>query len=341
MSKAEVLQLMEDQNKAAADTAKQLTEQRDANVKLFTEAINANDGFSDDLKKQLCEAQDLITADMAPEQVKALSDNQINMGNQISAAARLAGQGFQVPGAAGSVHIGVDDSNAVKSLQETMDRRLGILDLSDAKRFESTGGKLLEENKKFADKVLRQFDAEHAPALREEHKMLSGGDGVVSDVVVPVSWERTVIREALYRLVGLQFVDVNSVTFGSSYSIPYSYRDTTAAGRNSTRKYEGQSIQRAGVIQTAETAYNLPQKISFEVSDELRYLTQAGHINYEAVAENQRNASRIIGEDTEQVIFNEVLRSADEFGAVPVASENLELQADGSDTILILANFPV
>lgn len=32
--------------------------------------------------------------------------------------------------------------------------------------------------------------------------MLAGGDGVVSDVSVPVSWEHNVIREALYKLAG-------------------------------------------------------------------------------------------------------------------------------------------
>jgi hypothetical protein len=197
------------------------------------------------------------------------------------------------------------------------------------------------ENKSLVEKVLAQFDIDNAAQLRAEHKMLAGGDGIVSDAAVPASFERTVIREALYQIVGLQFVDSGTLEFASSHIIPYSYRDTAAAGRNSTRRYEGQSINRAGVIQTSETAYPIPQKLSFEVSDELRYLTATGQLNWEALAENQRNASRIIGEDTEQLIFNEVLHAADEFSAAAVSAEDLELQADDTDQVFILANFPV
>lgn len=329
------------EQQAATDTAAaEATAARESNLKILSDAIGAQDSFGDELKRELTEAvADLISAEMTPEQVKRLAANQIAMGNKLNAQAKLSSMGFT--GASGSVHISVDDSNAVKALQETADRRMGILDMSESKRFATTGGALCEENKKFAEQVLAQFDEAHAADLRAEHKQMAGGDGVVSDVSVPVVWERTVIREALYRLVGLQFVNVGTESFGTSYSIPYSYRDTTAAGRGDTRKYEGQSIGRAGVIQTAETAYNLPQKLAFEVSDELRLLTAARHLNWDAVAENQQNASRIIGEDTEQVIFNEVLRAADEYGAVAVTGEDLELQADGIKTIFVLANFPV
>lgn len=342
LSKDDVINLMEEQSKAVAASAKQLEEKCEANVKLLTDAIEGQEGFSDELKKELTEAaRDLVTAEMTPEQVTKLSENQIAFGNKIVAQAKLTSMGYNLPGASGSVHISVDDSNTVRALQEQVDRRLGLADMPESRRFSSTDGKLQDENKLFAEQVLAQFDAEHAVQLREEHKMLSGGDGVVSDVAVPVSWERTVIREAIYALMGLQFVDVGTLPFNNSHSIPYSYRDTTAAGKNDTRVYEGGAIKRAGIIQTAMTAYNLPQKLSVEVSDELRYLTAAGHINFEAVAENQRNASRIIGEDTEQVIFNEVQQASDEYDAVAVIAENLELQADGSDTIFVLAHFPV
>lgn len=342
LSEDDIKRILVEQRAADAASAKQLEDKRTANVKIFTDAINGQEGFDDDLKKQLSEGcEDLITPEMTEDQVKKFAQHQVDIGNKMVASRKLAERGFHVPGASGSMHISVDDSNAVKKLQETVDRRLGYLDMSDSKRFAATDGKLQDENKAFAEKVLAQYDADHAVELREESKRLSGGDGVVSDVAVPVSWERTVIREALYQMVGLQFVDVGTVLFGSSYSIPYSYRDTTGAGRNDTRVYEGGSIKRAGVIQTAETAYNLPQKISFEVSDELRYLTQAGHINYEAVAENTRNASRIVGEDSEQVIFNEVMRASDEYGAAAVVAEDLELQADDTKTIFVLAHFPV
>ncbi len=342
LDKVAVAKMLAEHDENKVKTVKQLAEKRDANIKLFTDAINGQDAFSDELKKKLTEnSTELITPDMSADQIKALSDNQIGLGNQMAADAKLKTLGYQGGTAVGSPHITVDESNNIKALQETADRRMGILDRADSQRFAATGGSLPEENKKFVDKVLAEFDRDRAVQLHAEFKMLAGGDGVVSDVAVPVVWERTVLREALYQIIGLQFVNVGTDQFASSYSIPYSYRDTTAAGINATRKFEGQSIQRAGVIQTAETAYNIPQKLAFEVSDELRYLTAARHLNWDATSENQMNASRIIAEDTERLIFNETLNSADEYAATNVANEVLTSDVDGTNNVFPLANFPV
>jgi len=340
LTEDDIKRILAAEHEAHAARLDETETKRLANVKQFTDAVHAQEGFSDELKKQLCErVDDLITADMIETQIKALADNAIAMGNQMSAQAKLLDMGW--PGPNGAVRVSLDDSNNVKQLQETVDRRLGLLDMSDSKRYAATGGKLLEENKKFAEKVLAQFDSERAPQLHAEHKMLAGGDGLVSDVAVPATWERTVIREALHRLIGLQFVNVGVENFATSYMIPYSYRDTSAAGRSNARKYEGQAVARAGVIQTAETAYNTPQKLAFEVSDELRYLTAARHLDWDAIAENQQNASRIIGEDTEHLIFNEILNASDEYSSTAVSNEDLELQADDTKNVFVLAQWPV
>lgn len=225
-------------------------------------------------------------------------------------------------------------------LQEAVDRRLGLDNTSDSQRFCNTGGQLIEGNKLIAARILAEFDKNHGHRLHSEYKMLAAGDGKVSDAAVPAIFERTVIREALYNMIGLQFVDVGTSPFASSATIAYSYRDTAAAGRISTRKYEGQPIARAGIIQTSETAYPIPQKLAFEVSDELRYLTTSGTLNWDSVIENIRNAARIIGEDSEQLIFNEVLNAADEYGAVAVSAEALT-QVNGTNKIFALVNFPV
>lgn len=343
LSAEDVRKLMAEERDAEAKRTKQLAERRDTNVKLFTDALEASEAvksLSETQRNKLLTAADLVTAEMTSEQVTKLAEHQISLANDLAVGTQLAQMGWRgTP--VGNVGITLDESNKIKSLQETIDRRLGILDQADSRRYARTGGALQPENKILAEKVLAQFDRDNAAQLHAEAKMLAGGDGIVSDVAVPATFERTVLREALYSIVGLQFVDVDTLPFASSHLIPYSYRDTTAAGRNSTRKYEGQAIARAGVIQTSETAYPIPQKLAFEVSDELRYLTTNGQLNWEALAENQRNATRIITEDTEQLIFNEVLNAADEYGAVAVTNENLELQADGAKTIFVLANFPV
>ena len=334
----DVKRLLAEETVRQADAARQLTEKRAANVKVLTDAIAAVKDFDEPLRKELTESvSDLITADMTAEQVGKLAAAQIAMGNRLQAAKKLAGMGYQF---AGSAHITVDSSNEVKALQEAADRRLGITGRRDAERFRATNGQLQEANRVLAEQVLAQFDAEHGHRLHREHIMLAGGDGIVSDVSVPATFERTVIREALYGLVGLQFVDSGTAPFSGTHQIPYSYRDTTAGSRDSTRKYEGQAIARAGVKQAMDTAYIVPQKLAFEVSDELRYLTSNGQIQWDVLGENARNAIRIIGEDTERLIFNEQLDASDQYAVTAVVNE-ATATANGTKTIFVADNFPI
>lgn len=229
----------------------------------------------------------------------------------------------------------------VLQLQEIADVRLGLHAMPARVRWPENAGVVPQANRLLAESVLERFDQERAPRLALEAKQLANGDSVVSDAAVPAIFERTVIREALYRLKAAELVDAGTVPFSATVQLPYSYRDTTAAGRNSTRKYEGQEIARAGVKQAIDEARPIPQKIAFELSDELRHLTATRQINYDAIVENAANAIRIIAEDTDALIFNEILRASDEFGATAVSSENLTPQADGSNTTLILAQWPV
>jgi hypothetical protein len=344
LSEEDVKKILADAQAAAAKQQRELTEQRDENMKLFSEMIDNAEGLKDLDEETLAEikkAGDLITAGMDEDQVKRLAAQQISLGNRMAAAAKLAARGFQ-RSATGSVRIvKPDEDKHVVELQEEIDKRVGYHGMADSERFARTGGKLLAKNKQLAEAVLKTFDAERGAQLEREHKQLAGGDGDIGDVVVPGIYERTVIREALYSLVSLQFVDSGTYPFSQSATIPYSYRDTTGAGKSDTRVFEGGSIPRAGVIQTSELAYPTPQKLAFEVSDELRYLTRDSIYNWDAVAENVRNAVRIVGEDTEQLNFNAVLAASHEYGAVAVTDEDLELHADDTNEIFVLDNFPV
>ncbi|MBF8179652.1 phage protease [Herminiimonas contaminans] len=335
-----VIALMAEQNQLAATTAKQLAEKKAANVKLLADTIGAATGFDDVMKKSLTDTvSDLITADMTEENVRRLADLQIKNGNELVVARQLTALGY--PGAVGNVHITVDSSNQVKSLQAQVDKRLGFEGMDDAQRYVNTGGQLQRANKELADKVLAQFDAIHGARLAAEHKQLAAGTGSVSDVSVPAIFERTVIREALYSIIGLQFVDVGTAGFSATLQLPYSYRDTSAAGRGNTRSYEAQGIRRSGIIQTFEETRPIPQKLSFRVSDELRLLAANGQLSdFDIVIENMRNATRIIAEDTEKLIFDEVLNSNDEYGAISVAAEALT-GVNGTNAVFVLANFPV
>lgn len=338
LSEDDVKKLMEAETKRLADAglaaAATLAEKR----KLLTDTIAAAKDLDDATKKELGEqVLDLVSSALTDDQVKRLAEAQIANANKVIAAKKLSSLGYQRQG---SAHITVDDSNAVKRLQEEADKRLGITSMSDAKRFDRVGGQLPEVNKAFAAKALAQFDEINGRRLHDEAKRLAAGDGVVADVAVPASFERTVIREALYNLVGLSLVNADTANFAAVCSIPYSFRDTTAAGTSGVRRYEGQAILRAGVKQALYDTRPTPQKIAFEVSDEIRYLAGNGQLNWDVLGENARNASRIIGEDTEALIFNEHLNAADRYATAAVVAEAVGA-GDGVKKIFVLANFPV
>lgn len=309
------------------DAAKKLAETQAGNVKLLGEQIaELGKALSEDTRKELIDGlTPAITAEMSAPAIKALAEVQVKMAEKAEANKQLAASGFHFRG---NAHITVDSTNEVLKLQETIDRRLGITPPKES------------PNAELVKKVLAQFDAERGAELSREHKHLAAGDGIISDVSVPAIFERTVIREALYPLVALQFVNVGTSEFAVAAQIPYSYRDVTAAGRDSTRKYEGQGIARAGIKQAMETAYPIPQKLAFEVSDELRYLTGAGRIDFDATAENVRNASRIIGEDLERLILNECVNAGDEF-AVSAGNDTLTATVNGTNKVFVTSNFPV
>lgn len=210
----------------------------------------------------------------------------------------------------------------IQALQDSIDRRLGLDNLPNSKRFSKTGGCLQPENRKLADVVLASFDAMNQGRLLQESRMLDAS-GTLASSAVPATFERTVIREALYNLVGVQFVDAGEAAFSESHFVPYSYRESGATHFNDTRTYEGHPVQRAAIVQDGETAYPIPQKLSFEVSDELRYLTSTKKLDFEVVRENQVNAGRVIGEDLDRLIFNEQIQSSDEYQVLTVNNENL------------------
>lgn len=326
----------------AADDAKVLAQTTLATkVKLLSDTIKAGHPELDDdgLKALVDKAAPLVTAESTDDQVKGLAQIQIDHVKQLSAQAKLQSLGYAVH-IQGNPQITVDSSNTIKALQQTIDKRLGYEGMAESRRFEKTGGKLLAANKEFTEKALAQFDAENGHRLHAEHKMLAGGTGSISDVAVPAVAERTVLREALYNLTSLGFVDVGTAPLANVITVPFSYRDTAAAGVNALRRYEGQGIRRAGVIQTSEEARPIPQKLAYLVSSELRLLMSASPIDFDPVAENIRNIIRIVGEDTEAINYNELVFSADESGAVAF-NDTLTAQCNGTNAVFVTSVFPV
>lgn len=332
----EVNKALDARDAAAATAATTLV----AKLKLLSETITEGDKTltPEGVKKFADDYAPLVTADTPDAQVKHLASLAVKQAQELGAAKKLAGLGYNP--AAGNLHISVDSSNSIKALQAQADLRLGLRD-ADPRRFAKTGGVLLAENKAFAEKALAQFDQLRGADLDQEHKALSAGLGGMSDMKVPVVFERTVLREMLYNLVSLNFMDVGTYAFASTIEIPYSYRDTSAAAASALRVYERQAVQNAGIIQTSDLAYPIPQKLGFDISNEMRYLLNAAPIDFDAIAENTRNVIRIVSEDTEALNMNELLRASDEHLATHVVAENLGASVNGANKTFALAQFPV
>lgn len=313
-----------------------------AKYKLLSETIAAGDKTltAEGVKKFADDYAPLITADSTDAQVAHLATLAITQAQALGAAKKLTSLGYNPVN--GSVHISVDSSNGIKALQAEIDKRLGFEGMPEYRRFERTGGKLLAANKAFAEKALAQFDAMHGQQLDAEHKALAAGVGLISDVAVPSVAERTVLREALFNMTSLNYVNVGTAPFTQVVTIPYSYRDTSAAGMSALRQYERQAIRKAGVIQTSEEARPIPQKLAFEISAELKLLmsSSASVIDYDPVSENIRNMIRIVGEDTEAINCNELVCAADEAGIATI-TDTLTTDVNGTKSIFVTTKFPV
>lgn len=332
----EVARVMALQESARAADATTLA----GKVKLLSDTVGAASTLTDEAKTAIvAELRPLVTKALSDDQVKELATYALAQAAKVSAAVQLAGMGYRPP--SGSVHITVESGNQIKALQAQVDKRLGFDGMAEDQRYERTGGKLLKKNKEFADKALAQYDDLNGHRLAAEHKLLAAGTGQIGDFGVPAVFERTVLREALYNLTGLGFVDVGTAPMAAVLQIPYSYRDTTAAGASKLRVYELGAIQNAGVIQTYEEARPLPQKLAFKISNEMRYLLGAAPIDFDPLAENVRNVIRIVGEDTDKTIQNEVLRSSDEASVVAGQSDTLTAQVNGTNKIFVTTQFPV
>ncbi|MFN3303050.1 MAG: phage protease [Roseateles sp.] len=325
---------------AARETAEtEARSKRAAKVKLLSDTIDADTALSEDSRKKLAtEAGAMLTDGMSDEQVKRLAEFMLTQARSASAAVQLATLGFRP--ASGNVHIEVGQPGEIKALQEQIDRRLGFNRMADADRYQRTGGVLLARNRQFAEEALAAFDAQHGARLLAEHKLLSGGTTQIADAVIPIAYERTVLREMLYQLLGTSFCDVGTYPFASVVNIPYSYRDTTGAGIGDTRAYELQPIKRGSIKQAMDEARPIPQKLAYTISNEIRYLLAAAPMDFDPLAENTRNIIRIVAEDTDRIIHNELLNAADEYLA-STFTDTLTAQVNGTNGVFVLTNWPV
>jgi len=331
-----VQKLLAEHTDNLAAATKKLSDDVAANVKLFNEAIDGAESLktlAEDQIKLLKSAADLITADMTADQITKLAETQIAIGSNMATQKQLSSIGFPVSGA---VHVSVDDSNGIRSLDETVLKGLRGSSLHSNGRL-----KLSEKVPAFVDQVLAVFDSMHAPRLLAESKLLAGGTTSTADTSLPVSSQRMVIREALSDLRVLELVQtLTDPGATATTQIPYETRDSSAV-KNGGIVYEGNGIHRASIKQEMDLAYILPMKLAMLLSNEVIHFSQSAAIDWNAMARSLESNSRLVRELMVARICNELQRSADSYGAVDVANEAIDAQLNGAKSIVKTAQFPI
>lgn len=322
-----------------ADKAKKLADAataQAANQKVYDDALADAKGLSEGTIKTLNEARELITGSMTPEQVKAMAAQQIKLGNELEASKQLAAMGYQVPGAAGNVHIQMGDGAAPLKLQEHINKGLKSTSAGQHLRLAAD-----DKMHPFVAEALAVFDRTHARQLHEESKQLANGQVDIASTNLPVGFQRTVIREALSDLRVLELVNaMTDPTAQATTQIPYEVRDTSQI-LNDGITYEGQGIRPAGIEQKMDLAYIVPVKLSLKISNEVMHFSLASGINWNAYARNVESNARVMRELIARRICNTLQRAADSYLSVAVAAEAFDSQAGKASGIIKTANFPI
>lgn len=313
---------------AAADAAATLEARR----ALFAAEIEGAQSLSEETRKTLMEARDLVTGEMSEDQVKRFAKQQIALGGQIQAARQLASMGWT---GAGSPRISADDQTTIRSLSQCIRDHL-----RHTPQAQIGAIRLAERDHPFVARVLGEFDRIHAARLDSEHKTLTGSTDT-SHTDLPISFQREVIREALSDLQVLGLVQ-NLTDFSATQTtqIPYEERDVGSIP-NDGIVYEGQGIPRAGLEQKMDLAYVLPMKLALRLTNEVMHFTRASAINWDAWGRNIESNARAMRELLARRIGNELLRASDAYQAAAVTSESIAAQLDGSNSTIKTVQFPI
>lgn len=337
LSEDDVRKLLAEATTQRETDARKLAETQGNRVKLFGETIAGAKGLSESTVATLKKAEKLITADMSEDQVRSLAESQIDLGNQIEAAKKLSGLGFDRPGV---TRISMDEGNTIKKLSQDVRGHLRM-----CADFGSGNLKAVVDEAKlapFVQKALAEFDRINAPRLHDEAILLAGGPVNIGDTALPASYQREVLIEALadLRILDLVSADVEP-TDSATHTIPYESRSVGSV-YNDGITYEGQAIQLAGVSQANVFAYIEPMKIGLELTDEVMHFSRSnGNINWDAWGRNIASNSRLARELIARRISNRMQRSADAFGSVAITAEAVDAQVTVSNSLIKLSKFPL
>jgi hypothetical protein len=317
----------------AAATAKTLAE-RQTQFRTLLEASESVKALAEPQQATLKEAEQLITAAFTSDQVEALAKQQLKLAEQIAVSSKLAALGFK---AKGSTHIQVLDQATPLKLQESINQQL--------RNSPSAGNlRLLEDKhlKPVVRRILAEFDRRNAEALAAEAKFLAdGGPTLISNINVPVGFQRTVIREALSDLNILDLVQVLTDPLAKATTqIPYELRKPGTIV-NDGIVYEGQGIPRASVEQKMDTAYVNKMALSLLISNEVALFSRTSDIDWDAYARNVDSNARLMRELVARRVANEMQRSTDAYSPTTRTAESVTVQLNGANSLLKTTYWPI
>lgn len=339
-----------------AATAKTLAE-RQAQFVALTEKSESLKGLPEATRAKLLAVDDLITAATTSAQVDAIAAHVIELADQMAVSARLAALGYPVMG---SARITTTDQPSTVRLQEAINAKLAL----SGRPLKLTADKDLKAP---ARKILAEFDRQNAVALAEEARLLEGmmktgedplvrvinalhpgsmrladgGATTVSNMNVPVGFQRTVIREALSDLAILDLVQVlTDPSAQATTQIPYELRKAGAIV-NDGIVYEGRGIPRASIEQKMDTAYVNKMALSLLISNEVAFFSRSSLIDWDAYARNVESNARLMRELVARRVANELQRSADAYSPTTRTAENIASQVDGSHSLIKTTYWPI
>lgn len=341
LSEDDVKRILAEQQTAQAETTRKLAETQATLREKFRTLLNDAPGLktlSEPQRTVLLAAESLIEPGMTEGQVKALADQQIQVGDQWVVSQKLASMGWNRT-TAGTTHIQMGEDHTPLRLQETIDQHL-----KTSLPYGNGRLKLTEDSKlrPGVRRILAEFDRLNAEALHAEAlRLADGGPTTVSNITVPAGFQRTVIREALSDLAVLDLVQMlTDPSAQATTSIPYELRRPGTL-LNDGIVYEGAGIPRASIEQKLETAYVNKMALSLLISNEVVHFSRSSVIDWDAYGRNVESNARIMNELVARRIANEFQRAADAFGATARTAENIASQLTGSNSLIKTANWPV
>ncbi len=323
------------ETETAAATAKTLAERKGQFAKLLDGAESVK-ALPEAARAVLLSAADFIAPNFSAEQVEALAKQQIQLADQMAISNKLSALGWK---GNGSTRISSGEDNSPLKLQEHINRQL-----KDSLAFGNGQLRLRDDKdlKPAVKRILAEFDKANGHALHDEARRLAdGGATTVSNLNVPVGFQRTVIREALSDLNVLDLVQVlTDPSAQATTQIPYELRKPGTIA-NDGIVYEGAGIPRASIEQKMDTAYINKMALSLLISNEVAFFSRSSLIDWDAYGRNVESNARLMRELVARRVANELQRSADAYSPTVRSAENIASQVDGSHSLIKTAYWPI